>query len=272
MSIDSHIQLPNGILKHFRNKDGKVWYYDIESQKIGLTGSKKLGISHGYFSDEMEAFLSAEIESPITNICSQIRLFATGKISSLTLTSKDKSIIINYLKSAMSRSLIAKESFLSSSTTAALCPDQLNNDDLVYFSVIGSKETTKYFSTHELGIIVNKTKRKFVVPRNCFYTASTNGIVFILMPISPICAIALFPPEYSNNKIHGEIIRHITIDSEEDIAFLNMRALLYEYIYNNTFVASSDRNELEILKTYFLKNKEKFEKTKTKFLSHYFQE
>lgn len=48
MAINSHIQLPNSILKYFRDEsdsEKKVWYLDISSGSIMKAASNKIGTS-----------------------------------------------------------------------------------------------------------------------------------------------------------------------------------------------------------------------------------
>jgi hypothetical protein len=64
MSVDSHIQIPKGILKYFGDtaQSGRIWYLNVSSYKIGLAGAGKLGTKSGYYSEEMEKYLNQEIE------------------------------------------------------------------------------------------------------------------------------------------------------------------------------------------------------------------
>lgn len=65
MSINSHIQLPKGILKYFRDEtdtEKKVWYLDIKSREIRRKPAGDLGTSKGYFSDEMENISTLELK------------------------------------------------------------------------------------------------------------------------------------------------------------------------------------------------------------------
>ena len=59
----------------------------------------------------------------------------------------------------------------------------------------------------------------------------------------------------------------MTVSSEDDVMFLNTRALLYEYVYNQTFVAGSDRGELERLQAYFINHIADFDEAKSKLLN-----
>mgnify|MGYP003307964025 CR=1 FL=1 len=57
MAIDSHIQLPKGVLKHFAESSGRVFYLDMVTGKIGLAGAGVLGTEYGYYSEEQEKYL-----------------------------------------------------------------------------------------------------------------------------------------------------------------------------------------------------------------------
>ena len=49
------------------------------------------------------------------------------------------------------------------------------------------------------------------------------------------------------------------VEKTEDISFMNCRALMYEYMYNKTFVASATRKELDELATFRNERKEDLE-------------
>jgi hypothetical protein len=48
MAVDSHIQIPKGVLKHFSESSGRVYYLDMVTGRIGLAGAGVLGTEHGY--------------------------------------------------------------------------------------------------------------------------------------------------------------------------------------------------------------------------------
>ena len=75
MACNSHIQLPKCVLKHFSESSGRVFYLDVKTGNIGLTSAAVLGTEYGFFSDEQEAYLSKEIESPIALVASKVRTF-----------------------------------------------------------------------------------------------------------------------------------------------------------------------------------------------------
>ena len=69
MTINSHIQVPNFILRNFTCKTGKVAYFDLKTQRIGYAGTKTLGTELGYYSDKTEDELSSKIERPFSQLC-----------------------------------------------------------------------------------------------------------------------------------------------------------------------------------------------------------
>lgn len=246
MSINSHIQLPNGILKYFRDEtdpEKKVWYLDINSRKIGRKPAGKLGTSKGYYSDEIEKHLNVGIENPITMLNAKIRAFAEGKTDAIEITSDEISDAKRYIKASIMRSGMAMDTLLNSSYTAAFCTAQENHDDLVYVGLSSDTIFDDYLKSMSFCILVNRTETHFVVPRNCFYLIPSRGYITVIAPISPTAAIALYSPDYPEN-ING---CYGTIDNPSSISVANQYALQWEFELNKEFVAADRKVELEEL-------------------------
>lgn len=246
MAVDSHIQIPKGVLKHFTESSGRVFYLDVATGKIGLAGAGILGTEHGYYSEEQEHYLNKEIETPLTTLAAKVRLFLKSK-NTLRLSTTEETVLKRYITAAMARSQLSLDAFLSSSVTADLCTDQQNHDDLVYLATMKNNGVAEILKDHFLVVLINKTDIHLVVPRNCFYALISHGFECIVAPISPICALCLFPPEYAERISISKEYRLCHIENKEDIKLMNQRALMYEYMYNKTFVASATRNELDEL-------------------------
>ena len=61
--MDSHIQVPNSVLKRFRDKkSNSVHYLDLNTGYIRTVSSSKLGTSPDYYSAEFEQYLNREVE------------------------------------------------------------------------------------------------------------------------------------------------------------------------------------------------------------------
>jgi len=264
--MDSHIQLPNGILKHFRSgapeASGRVFYLDLNTSYIGLSGSGRLGTEAGYYSEEIETYLNEKIETPFTTLAAKVRAFIHENREALTLDSIDEEICKNYVAASMARSKPALDSLMTNSVTAQFMGEQANHDDLVFVSTQPGM-LSSVLKAYKMLVIVNRTARHFVVPRNCFYEVQSKGSSCIVVPISPGCVLELVPPDYSGNIVNGEECRLGYIDDPDIVCEMNRRALRYEYAFNQTFVASASRFELEQLKAYLEANREHLNSLKT---------
>lgn len=261
MSVNSHIQIPKGILKCFgdKEKSGRIWYLNVSNGKIGLAGAGKLGTLYGYYSDEMEKYLNQEIETPLMQLNAKVRSFLSGDEKQLYLTVTSEDVLKKYILGAIARSDFAKRSFETGSITAQFCDEQENHDFLVSFATENLQWGKEVIGGYSFGLLVNRTSRNLVVPRNCFYTAKSCGVDCIVAPISPNCALALCPPEYSGNKVNGETRLLGNIDDEKAIEIMNIRALFYEYVYNLSFIASNSKEEIDGLRKVLETNRRLFE-------------
>lgn len=253
-SVNSHIQIPNTILKHFRDENDpekKVWYLDIKTQIIAKKPSSRLGTSKGYYSIDGENYWNSIIEDPIGKLNKQVLSFCTREIKSITFRPRDMDIVKRYIKSAMVRSQLALEAMRNTITNPEMYTEQQLHDAL---SVIGM--TAVEDVAHSLGfdemvstILVNRTERNLVVPCNCFYCVLRDNHPNYIMPISPKGALIVLPKK----QLQETIGNYGVIDTPEQILRLNKHALKYECMINRAFVASNCFSELEYLQN-FLKN------------------
>lgn len=261
MSVESHIQIPKGILKYFGDPDksGRIWYLDVSNGNVGLAGAGKLGTLSGYYSDEMEKYLNQAIETPLMQLNAKVRCFLASNDNKLTLSTKSEEVLKKYILSAIARSDLAKRSFEESSLTAFYYDEQENHDFLVHFTAERFK-LESIIGECSFGVLINRTPRNLVVPRNCFYTAKSCGVYCIIAPISPNCALALFPQEYPYKKADNNEFVIGNIDDESAIEIMNVRALIYEYVFNKCFIASNSKEEIEGLKKVLKKHHKLCEK------------
>src|SRR5574344_7276 len=65
MMVNSHIQMPRQIMNNFTNENRQIYFYDCENKTIHRGYPKTVYTEKGYFSDYVEGFLGAEIESDL---------------------------------------------------------------------------------------------------------------------------------------------------------------------------------------------------------------
>lgn len=264
--INSHIQLPNCVLKHFRDENDsekKVWYLDIPSGQIQKKSAKKLGTAKGYFSPAGEIFWNQELESSLAKLNEKIRQFVAVGSGSLYLSAEDIAVAKRYIKAATIRSNLAYNTMMNSSLTAWMCTDQENHDLLAYIGMSTPWKLDQIFQDMSITVLVNQTERNLVVPRNCYYAISSliqDSLTLdtLVAPISPRCALLFISNNYPESVENSVII----ISNPVQIEKLNVLALKYEYIFNCEFVASSSLSELEYLQHFQQEHRNKLEALK----------
>lgn len=258
MAVDSHIQIPKCILKHFSDNSHRVFYLDLETEHIGLTSAKKLGTEFGYYSDAQEKFLSKEIENPLNLLAGKVRRWHNQNEETLELPVSEETVLKRYIASAMSRSSLALESMEKSRGiySRLFLSNQQIHDFIATFGIEKDNSIYQAIKDYYLVVLVNKTSINWVVPRNCFYTVESKGCDCIVAPISPQCALCLFPPKYAEKIANSISYRFGVVDNPEQIEKMNVQALIYEYIFNRTFVASASKKELEYLKAKLIEMRE----------------
>lgn len=253
MNINSHIQLPNLILQHFRDEsdpEKKVWYLDIHSGEILRKSAKRLGTSKGYYSEIGEEFWAQNIESPLGELNAKIIAFCKGEAETIDVGSEDIVLAKQYIKSAAVRSSLAYRAMKEESFAACLFSEQATHDMLSFFGMRPEPRFDQQFEDLTLTIIANRTEHHLVVPRNCYYCVSHWNVRNFVAPISPQCAILLLPIEHLQLADNG----YAVIDDPAQVDIMNVLALKYECMFNADFVASDRRTELELLQQFRREN------------------
>lgn len=261
MAVNSHIQIPNGILKQFTDASHRVFYLDVKTGYIGLAGSKKLGTEYGYYSDEHEKFLNKEIENPLINLGAKVCKLLYDESLTISLSKEEEITLKRYIATSIARSNLALDAMqrASGKYSQLLLSTQQKHDFISGFGATRNSSVYQTFESHYLVILINKTNVNWVVPRNCFYAVSSHEIECVVAPVSPKSALCLFPPEYAENNAESLLYRLGVVNDPDFASMMNARALLYEYIYNQTFVASATKAELEKLRDYLQNSKAKLD-------------
>lgn len=260
----SHVQLPCAVLKQFcdnETTEKKVWALYLQSGDILKKPARHLGTESNYFSATTEQYLNSKVESQSSRLFSKIRKsISPDGTCCAALSEKDEITLKCYIKNMMARSELARYSFISSRNErlARFWISYSDNDLLVRFYDSKPTAIDTILSDMRMVIVPNQTRRYFVVPRNAFYTFSCEGGDGFMVPISPKIALALVPEE-SYSKA-GDFFRAIT--DEQELYYLNKRALTMEFVFNEKFVASCRKSELEELAALLKRERISLEKYK----------
>lgn len=98
--VNSHIQMPKQVMKNFTNDNGQLYFYDFKTEDIGHP--KTMYTEKGYFSDYVEDFLGANVESDLGKLIKFIKEsdFEAGDVPPVQYGD----IAFNYVYSLIARS------------------------------------------------------------------------------------------------------------------------------------------------------------------------
>lgn len=241
--IQSHIQMPRFMLKRFENEYHKLFYYDVEKRHIGNNGtSKSIGTQQGYFSPNMENYLSKNSERPFSEALQEIdRLNLDPPNFEISLEARENTL--NFIYALMARSKRAENQALSRFPLLCGFPER-DLHKIVVKNGIEAGIDHAFFDDHHFGLICNKTSIPFILPTNGVYGAIEEGreiYKHIILPISPSLAIALRAP--GKDECQYSFLCHEW--SEERINALNCAAFDYQCKFNTGYIVSQTREPLQ---------------------------
>ena len=135
--VNSHVIIPCSFLKHFSIKDSDdckiVYYIDMKTLKIEKEKIKKYGTQYGYYSKQIEEYLSDFFEAKIGKITAILKDFTTKKIKNFEFSQENLNTIYDFFNIT----LIRNPKFLRGVNDRSICSKifgGLNHNDLIYFS------------------------------------------------------------------------------------------------------------------------------------------
>lgn len=267
MAVNSHIQLPEAIIRNFREKTtGRVWYLSLQDQFIHKTSSDKLGAEFGYYSEDGEEILSKMIEAPLGAIASKISHFVNSKEYSVVFRENELEAVKQYIVGLMARSQIALDAYEGHLTFLQWQRNAHKHDNSALSGIVGYNRAKALFENMSVSMLLNESNWNFVVPRNGFYSIRRDQYDCIIVPVTPQFAFELSHQGYDDSTEDRNITYIRYISDPEIIKIHNTRALLYEYVYNRAFVASASKAELLELQKCLKDNIETLENERSRLI------
>ena len=226
--MNSHIQMPRFLMKRFKNKNGKVFYLDLETNDIKESTLDELGTEKNYYSDQTEELLNKKTEDKFARFVDRVQRFLEEEEKSITFPIDVENSFRAFIRGATVRSELAKQSFLSNSQVTSLFPLQFSHDWLVHTAINKGSNYMPQLDSYKTVVLINRTDNGFVAPRNCFFEVTSDGTKCICVPVAPKIGFALVPYD---------------------------TALKYEYAFNKKFVISQEKEQLEDLLQYLNENR-----------------
>lgn len=247
-NIKSHIQTPKGVIKFFeiskKEESPFVWAYDVEKNKIYKAHAKSLNTEKGYYSGEVEEYLSREIEKPYIDLVYKVSKIVARdnykEYSHLNYYTMNK-IVQSYKNALVQRDPDMLKSFEKTEYLKTI-----SSQGRKYYVVEHMIELLKGKDHFDLAICINNTEIPFILTMNGMYSGidSKNNIIVFISACPNFC----FELIQNNNKINrGKNIVQLRYLTSDSINELNKKQSLQQIKRGHGFIACGDKTVLDKL-------------------------
>lgn len=235
--VNSHIQMPRLVMNNFTDENGLLYFFDIENGKIRRGYPKTMYTEKGYFSDYVEDFLGAEVESMLGELLKFIKdtEFEAGDEPPVQY----RDIAFSYVYSLLARSPSFQTELNSNSVFFQFFPRRDQHDIAAHDGYLMAQEK-RILQQYHISFLVNKSTEELVLPTGGL-TQCKNRII---CPVTPRRAIVL-------DDIHIEeeegknFVAVYEVDDQEVIHMINQLSLVQEMKRDKKYVISSNKNLLQ---------------------------
>ena len=242
--INSHIQMPKGVLKKFVNKDQQLFYYDISLSKVTKGHPRSLNAKENWFDKAMEDFLNKNIEGPFKKVLDYIENHIDD--NPFVISNNATRDIENYFYALQARN---PKMCMDAIENTQLAKDFLSEQTQHILMVLSAFEwlkSEKIFERYSVTYLKNDTDTPFILPIMGMY-AMLGG--YFIMPVTEKIAIVLIENHLLAKLKDSEgRIALLKVVSETDVNFYNKCAMEYQKALGYGYVVSSNRQLLERLK------------------------
>lgn len=247
--IRSHVQMPKSLLKRFQNTKNRFFYYDIRKKYIGTRGTaESLNTERGYFSPEMEQYLSKNTESPFGQILSVIDRIDFEQECFLMPPDFEK-LTKNFVYALMARDPYEIENANRDMFFSQILFTKQMRHDYLTRRRIELANRKDFFSDFLLTFMVNKTDIPFVLPIAGIYGYQMGKYRMINLPVTPEIALCFVHIDDVGDLIIGENkISLWEVTSPVVIRKINEKAFISQIKRNQGWVVCPHREELDRLK------------------------
>lgn len=246
----SHIQMPKCVLKRFHNQKHHFFYYDIQNNFIGTNGTaKSFNTKRGYYSLEMEQYLSESIETPFGRILTVVDRIDFEKANFIMPSDFERTT-----KSFM-YALMARDPYEIEDTEKNMIYSQFFFSKQMRHDYLAKKrmeiaDKKEFLADYILTFMVNKTDVPFVLPIAGTYGYKMGKYRMINLPVTPEIALCLVRIEDADDLVIEENkISVLEVTSLIMVKKINEKAFESQKKRNYGWVICPYREELDRLKT-----------------------
>lgn len=229
--------MPKQVMKNFTNDNGQLYFYDFETGDIHIGHPKTMYTEKGYFSDYVEDFLGANVESDLGKLIKFIKEsdFEAGDVPPVQYGD----IAFNYVYSLIARSPSFLKELNSNSVFYQFFSLTDQHDIAAHDGFLAAQEKN-ILRQYRLSFMVNKSAEEIVLPTG----GLTQCKYKIICPVTPKRAIVLddiqVVEEDGNN-----IVAVYEVEDQDVIHMINQMSFVQEMKRDKKYVISGDRMLLQ---------------------------
>lgn len=196
--VNSHIIVPEVLLKDFQSSNTYLYYIDTKIDKIKRGSVRKFNTQFGYYSLRFEKFLSNNYETRIGNIKKKLNDFVFKKEQTVELEN-----LFNDIKRFLNMSFFRNPRFIDEINNEAISSNIIfkgyNSESVALFS---NDYGSNLLNGMNIFLIINRTGEGLVLSGEIFSNFSLNNDVHgMILPLHPSYGFAIVPTEYYNEQI-----------------------------------------------------------------------
>lgn len=265
MSVNSHVQIPISIIKSFGhpekvvNEDGMIntsnFVYCLRQggDAIQSESIRDYGSQLGYFTDEIEAMLNHEYETPLGQTKKKIIDFAKGKVKTIDITHDDYLVLKSYLRMLFYRNEHFFDIYKKESLFAKIGIEDQPSDYVSMCYELNINPIPNY-DLYMIALLKATEKKNFINNYCGFsYVTGISEItkeVSFIVPLNPKCCILFFVPKSCREEDYfiGQLFAN-----DEEVKHINQFIARTERMFTNNSLISLTKDELDEVKPVFNK-------------------
>ena len=242
--INSHIQMPESMLKRFENLHHQFFYYDVSRRFIGNHGhAGTTNTRHDFYSSDVEAFLSANVEKPFAAVLKTVDEISIeppqGHIDSVFDFTAKRFVYALVARNPDNIDHIKEYSFLTDFLS------ERDSHDAGMMLGFAAETEREFLAGYGTTIAINMTEVPFILPTCGAYYIQLQRIEHIVLPVSPEKAIVFVEEKGKDAVIHDGIVHPYRVDDVHGVQVFNEAAFSTQCRYGNGFIVSPSRAALE---------------------------
>ena len=236
--------MPKLLLKRFENKNHCLYYFDVKKGVIGSNGhAKSLNTELGYYSAEVETYLNNYVETPFSDLLSQIDSIDFDA-SSFDMPPKLPELIKRFIYSLIVRSPQMIPEIKKNSIYYQFMTPQAQHDFAVQTGM-SMAESMGILNDWFVTFAVNKSTTPFVLPLFGLYNFRYDSIDMALLPISPYKSILLVKNDGYRSFVYDGVMSMLLISDDAQMDWFNRHAFSAQSDAGYGYVVSPDKASLE---------------------------